>query len=71
MAKVKHLKDLCIGCGACAATCPAHWEMQGDKSHLKDSKELEGDVFELETDDVGCNKEAAENCPVQCIKVEE
>ena len=72
MAKVIHYKEKCIGCGYCAALCPEHWEMGSDgKSHLKGSKETEKDVFEKEVEDVGCNKQAEEQCPTHAIKVEE
>ena len=61
MAKFKIEQDIdaCIGCGACASVCPDNWEMKGDKSHPK-KKVL---------DDIGCNQEAADVCPVQCIKI--
>jgi len=69
MAKVIHEKDVCIGCGACAAVCPKYWEMAGDgKAHLKGGKPA-GSNFELELADVECNKDAASSCPVNCIKV--
>ena len=58
--KIVHNKDVCIGCGACASICPSNWEMKGDKAHPKD----------IELDEMGCNQEAADVCPVQCIKVE-
>jgi ferredoxin len=39
-------------------------------ANLKNAKEASGEDFELETEDAGCAKEAAEICPVQIIKVE-
>lgn len=69
MAKVTQEREKCIGCGSCAAVCPRYWEMAEDgKSRLKGSSEKEG-KFELEVAEVGCNKEAADACPVQIIKV--
>ena len=60
MVKIEQDHEKCIGCGNCVAVCPANWEMGDDsKAHPKKTK----------VDDVGCNKEAAEGCPVQCIKV--
>ncbi len=61
MAKYKIIqnRDVCIGCGACVSVCPDNWVMKGDKSHPK----------KTEINDIGCNKEAADVCPVQCIKV--
>jgi ferredoxin len=69
MVKVIHERDKCIGCGACAAICPKFWEMKDDgKSYLKGSKK-KGNIYELEVKDAGCNKEAADTCPVECIHV--
>ena len=71
MVRVVQKRELCVGCGACAAVCPKYWEMKGDgKSFLKGSTILEGEhvlVFE----EAGCNKDAANACPVKCIRVEE
>ncbi len=58
---IKHDVNACIGCGACAAICPDNWEMEGGKA--KSTK--------TELEEVGCNKDAADACPVQCITVEE
>ncbi len=62
MEKIKITQELdkCIGCGSCAAICPDNWEMAGDKSRPK----------KTELDEVGCNQEAADNCPVSCIHIE-
>ena len=54
-------KDACIGCGSCAAICAEVFEMQGDKSQAKKPVIKE----------MGCAKEAADACPVQCIKIKE
>jgi ferredoxin len=54
-------RDACIGCGSCAAICPENWRMAGDKSKPK----------KTEVKELGCNKEAADACPVQCITVKE
>lgn len=61
MVKIKQDKDKCIGCGACVAVCPDNWVMEGDKAKPK----------KTEVGEVGCNKQAADACPVQCIHVEE
>jgi len=68
--RVEHQKDLCIGCGACAAIDPEHWEMDGDKSKLKDAQKQDGSETEykiFEESNVGANQEAADACPVPCI----
>ncbi len=48
-------KDKCIGCGACAATCPEGFEMKDGKAVVKK--------------EVSCSKEAGAGCPVDAIKV--
>ena len=66
--KIVHEKEQCIGCGACAATCPDYFEMEADKSHVKGSKKV-GANEELEFEDLKCAKEAGNVCPVNCIHV--
>jgi len=69
MPKVIHEREKCIGCGACTAVCPAFWEMGDDgKSVLKGGKKV-GKNFELTVKEAGCNKDAENTCPVQCIHV--
>lgn len=71
MAKVILERNLCIGCGACQAVCEKYWEMQNDgKTNLLGSKKAEDEKYELELPDTGCNQQAADSCPVQCIHVE-
>jgi len=51
-------KELCIGCGACTVACD-NFIMNDDKAKPVKS----------EVDDIGCNQEAADGCPVSAIKV--
>ncbi|MBI2580086.1 MAG: ferredoxin [Candidatus Aenigmarchaeota archaeon] len=73
--KIEHDRPNCIGCGACAAVCPASWTMSPDdgKSDLVGAREKKegGEIVleELEFDDIKCNKEAAETCPVNVIHI--
>ena len=61
MVSIKHEKEKCIGCGACASVCPANWTMGDDgKAKCKNKNPKES----------GCNKEAENVCPVNCIKVQ-
>lgn len=53
-------KDTCIGCGTCAAVCPANFEM-GDDGKAK--------VIKEEVENLGCNRLAEENCPVKAVNV--
>jgi len=58
--KIIQDKNKCVGCGACVAVCPDNWEYQGEKPVPKKTKVSE----------IGCNKVAADSCPVSCIKIE-
>ena len=58
--KVEINEEACIGCGAC--TSCDNFEL-GDNGKAK--------AKESEVDEAGCNQEAADNCPVSCIKVTE
>ena len=57
--KIEVDKEKCIGCGACAATCD-NFELEEGKATVK----------KAEVEDLGCNQEAADMCPVDAIKVE-
>ena len=75
--EIDHDRPNCIGCGACAAVAPEHWEMTAPdgKSDLIDSKSVtEGDVIvrenkDIEESDYSLNKEAADVCPVNVIHI--
>lgn len=72
--KVEHYKDICIGCGACAAIDPENWVMNGDKSDLLQAKansDGKTEHFELivADDKLGAHMDAAKSCPVPCIFV--
>jgi len=59
--KIEVNKEACIGCGACTAQCD-NFELDGDnKAKAK----------QTEVDNLGCNKDAADVCPVNAIKVVE
>ena len=58
--KISINKDECIGCGACVATCD-NFEMDEEENKAK--------VKDAGVDEIGCNQEAADVCPVQCIKI--
>ena len=60
--KVTIDRDGCIGCGLCAATCPEVFQIAGDGL-----SEVYSSPSEKTADKVN---EAAENCPVSVIKVE-
>lgn len=57
---IEHERNICIGCGACAAMCPANWVM---------SEDGKSDPIKTELEELGCNGEAENACPVSCIHV--
>ena len=60
--KVTIDRDGCIGCGLCAATCPEVFRIAGDGL---------SEVYSLPSEKTADKvNEAAENCPVSVIKVE-
>lgn len=63
--KIIQDRDKCLGCARCAIICPENWEM--DESDFK--AKCKNDCI-LETEYLR-NKEAMEECPAQCIQIEE
>jgi ferredoxin len=55
--------DLCTGCGLCVDTCPQVFEMNDALAKVI--------VAEIPEDAGDACREAADNCPVEAIKVEE
>jgi ferredoxin len=55
-------EDLCTGCELCTQTCPDVFEMEDDIAKVV--------VDEIPEDAEDCAKQAAEECPVEAIKVE-
>jgi len=53
-------REKCIGCGSCAAVCPGNWEIKDDGK---------ASPIKTEVEEIGCNKQAEEVCPAQCIHV--
>ena len=52
-------KNVCIGCGACVASCSKVFKMDDD-----------GKALAVDQKDLSCAKNASANCPVQAIKAE-
>ena len=76
MPKLVHERWKCIGCGACIAVAGEFWDMGGDgkavmklKHIVKNVKDGELHEAELKASEVAPNEEAANTCPVTCIKV--
>jgi ferredoxin len=69
--KIIHEREKCIGCGSCCAICPKFWEMKEDnKSHLIGSSQTPEGNEELVIDEISCNQDAADSCPVSIIHIE-
>jgi ferredoxin len=69
--KVELVRDECTGCETCVESCADSFEMADDGlASLKGSKRVESND-EMETNDLGCMKDGADACPVNCIHVYE
>jgi len=56
-------KETCTGCGLCVNTCPEVFELEDDVASVKGDSIPESAIESA--------KEAAENCPVDVITIEE
>lgn len=56
-------QDTCTGCGLCPETCPEVFDMEGDVATVK--------VDTVPPEVEGSCREAAEDCPVEAISIEE
>ena len=62
----------CIGCGACVAVAPNHWEVSEDGKVSIINGKTRQDGFEEKTitkKELQENMEAAESCPVNVIHI--
>jgi ferredoxin len=68
MAKYKIIYDrkACIGCDACVSVCPENWELVERNGEMKAKPKK----LEISEEEYSSNSEAADNCPVECIKIE-
>ena len=64
--KIEYKKEDCIGCGACASQCPENWEIK----EASDGFKAKPKKIEISENEYDSNQEAADICPVDCIKVE-
>jgi ferredoxin len=69
---ISQKRDNCIGCGACTSFAPNTWTMNGEdgKADLKEAVQ-KGDlmVAQIEEELLEGNKQAADVCPTQIIKI--
>ncbi len=71
---VCHKRNDCIGCGSCALLAPHTWQMNREDglADLHGAK-WKGDQFmvsQIDEDELEDNKDAAQACPVQIIRIE-
>ncbi len=69
--KLEIVRPECTGCELCTSTCPDLFEMADDGLSTLKGGTTVGDNVELDMDDAGCGKQAAEECPAVCIHVYE
>lgn len=70
-----HKRNDCIGCGSCAMIAPLRWRMNEEdgKSDLIGG-EWRGEEFvvaKIDEDEIPVNRQAADACPVNVIRLEE
>ncbi len=73
--KISHQRNKCIGCGSCAMYAPNTWTLNDEdgKADLKNAKQ-KGDEFmvaEVDIEFLEDNKNAANACPVNIIKIDD
>ena len=74
MLRITYFREKCIGCGVCVEIAPFRWRMskKDGKSTLLNSKQ-KNNIFQVvvDPDKKKDNKLAAENCPVNIIRIQE
>lgn len=58
---IKVDRECCIGCGSCASICPENFKIDEEGKSRCKSQEVE---------ELGCNQQAADACPANCIAIE-
>lgn len=56
-------RDICIGCEACAGTCPEVFSMDSEGLSVPIKEDIPEDLLESAQD-------ARDGCPVSCISIE-
>ena len=72
MTKIIHYREKCIGCNSCVEHAPAFWKISeiDGKSDLLGSTDKRGvHIREINEAEVSENEKAAEDCPVNIIKI--
>lgn len=70
-----HQRNQCIGCGSCVSLAPKNWKMNdgdGRSDLIGGEKQKNGMVTgAIDEVDYDANKDAAEACPVNIIRLNE
>ncbi|MFH1398854.1 MAG: ferredoxin [Candidatus Woesearchaeota archaeon] len=61
--KINYVEEECIGDGVCSGLCPDNWEM------VEKDGQMKAHPITTDLDDLGCNQDAAEQCPASCIHI--
>jgi ferredoxin len=69
--KLEIVRPECIGCELCSQTCPDIFEMSPDGLSSLPGGHRTGDNDEQELEEEGCTRQAADECPVNCIHLYE
>ncbi len=72
--KIFHFREKCIGCNACVERAPEYWEIdpQDAKARLKGSIESKGMAYrKIDQSGEEQNRNAAKDCPVHIIKIQD
>ena len=71
--RIEYYKNICVGTGNCVALSPNHFKLIGEKAILKNSKNIDKDIYAIEGDYEGNIAtsliQAAKACPVNAIRV--
>ena len=63
--KITQKREECLGCGRCTIICEENWEMDSSDYKAKCKKDI------IDETEYAKNKEAADECPAQCISVQD
>jgi ferredoxin len=69
--KLEIVRSECIGCELCTQTCPELFQMAADGLSSLPKGKRENGNDEMDLDDEGCSRQAADECPVTCIHIYE
>jgi len=69
--KLEIVRSECIGCELCTQTCPDLFQMAEDGLSSLPKGKRENGNDEMDIDEEGCSRQAADECPVNCIHIYE